>query len=467
MQHDPTRKWQLSLLTLPLIVILTIVLPPARAAGDPMGGIRVLDLSTAGRIALRSNPAFAAAAARVRQAKERIAQARSSYLPRLDFTASSAHVTMPEKTYRANLAAARSLDPSARIDDPQDYFNAGVTASWILFNGFERRLTHLAALHGEEQTEFARMDVKRLLLSGVSTAYFNAQLALENLAIAEADEAFNQRQLLEAKARRRVGTGTLSDELNFEVRVNSAKASVIQAKQAYEIAMFALAALMGLPEAAFPADLRLADLVSETPEEMERPLLEPHVAYAREQRPDILQGAAAVQQAASGVGIARAAFFPTATLVATMDGQRVDSADYEADDFGSTIAVTLSYELFSGGLRRARLREAKQQSVEVEKTLEGLMLSATAQVRSAVTTVASAQSQLQLQRKNANLVKKNRDLVEKEYAAGQGSLVRLNQAQRDLITAQSHLALALVSVRQAWSDLQTETGQILARWIDD
>jgi len=438
----------------------------AGKAEPGIGAIKVLDLKTAGRIALKNNPSFAATAARVRQAKERIKQARSGYWPRLDIAASTAHITLSEKTYGMNLNTARIFDPTAGIDDPEDYYNAGITASWILFNGFERKFTHAAAVYGKQQSESARMDVKRLLLSAVSTAYSSAQLALENIAIAEADEAFNQRQLLEAKARRRVGTGSLSDVLNFEVRVNSAKAGLIQAKQAYDIAMFGLAALLGIPDTVFPSDLRLADLTPETPEEMKQPLVKPHVEYGRKHRPDILQGNLAVEQAITSANIARAGFYPTVSLAATMDGDRANSGDFEADDFGNTLGVTLSYNLFSGGLRRAKLREAKEKKTEAEKMMENLVLAITAQIRSAVTTVKSTQSQLKLQRRNANLVKRNRDLVEKEYAAGQGSLVRLNQAQRDLTTAQSHLALALVSVRQAWFDLQTETGQIVVSLID-
>lgn len=59
-------------------------------------------------------------------------------------------------------------------------------------------------------------------------------------------------------------------------------------------------------------------------------------------------------------------------------------------------------------------------------------------------------------------MQQNRDLVEKEFAAGQGSLVRLNEAQRDLVTAQARLALALVSLRLTWHNLRTSTGEILA-----
>ena len=82
-------------------------------------------------------------------------------------------------------------------------------------------------------------------------------------------------------------------------------------------------------------------------------------------------------------------------------------------------------------------------------------------VRSTAERVLSAQQQLLLQRANADLVKRNRDLVEKEYKAGVGSLVRLNEAQRDLTRAQVRLATARAALHLASYDLQSATGQIL------
>ncbi len=42
----------------------------------------------------------------------------------------------------------------------------------------------------------------------------------------------------------------------------------------------------------------------------------------------------------------------------------------------------------------------------------------------------------------------------------------LNEAQRDFIAAQSRLALALVSLRQALYNLETDTGRILVSFAD-
>ena len=98
---------------------------------------------------------------------------------------------------------------------------------------------------------------------------------------------------------------------------------------------------------------------------------------------------------------------------------------------------------------------------ESQRNIEDTQLTVVSDVESAVTKLKAAQDQLKLQRENTKLVRKTRDLVEKEYTAGQGSLVRLNEAQRDLVTAESNLVLSLVSMRQAWEGLRSSTGEIL------
>ena len=54
-----------------------------------------------------------------------------------------------------------------------------------------------------------------------------------------------------------------------------------------------------------------------------------------------------------------------------------------------------------------------------------------------------------------------RQWLDEEYRAGQASLVRLNEAQRNLTQAQSQLALARVGLRQTLKNLDAATGRIL------
>lgn len=452
----------------------------ARAAEDAPGridlqNIQVLDLATAARMAVADNPTLASARARVEQAREALNQARAAYWPRVDLAASGTRVDLSDRDYQSQTAVYQSLaginqtlglsydEPG--FDNPEDYYRAGLTASWVLFNGFARKFNVAAAGYGAQAAEAARDDTRRLLLQAVTGAFLSAQLSLENIAIARADEAFNQRQLTEAKLRYEVGTGALSDVLNFEVRVNTAQSSRIVAERTYQTDRIALAALLGIPQARFPGQTRLAPLEEVAPARMEKPEFSRMLETALAQRPDLTQSDRAVRQAEAATKAKKAEYYsPTLSLAASYDGERTEDLGFESEDFGNSVGVNLSYNIFAGGLYRAQYQQARARLNEAEKNRENAKIDIASQVRTNIERVLSAQKQLLLQRKNAELVQKNRDLVEKEYKAGVGSLVRLNEAQRDLTAAQVQLALAQTTLHRAWYDLKSATGQILAEF---
>jgi outer membrane protein TolC len=212
--------------------------------------------------------------------------------------------------------------------------------------------------------------------------------------------------------------------------------------------------------------MELESLGPETQDELISPDPQSLIQYALDHRPDMLQNDYQLKQMEANVGSARAGFYPTISLSGSIEGDKAGSTEFEREDFGKTIGISLSYPLFAGGYNRAKLREAKSGMKEAQRNLESTKINVKSEVESAISGLKSAQEQLLLQRSNAELVLKARDLVEKEYAAGQVSLVRLNEAQRDLVTAQSRLALSLVSMRLAWENLRAGTAQILEASID-
>jgi outer membrane protein TolC len=288
----------------------------------------------------------------------------------------------------------------------------------------------------------------------------SAELARENIDIAKTDEAFFNDLLEEAKSRRQIGTGSLSDELNFQIQANAAISDRIQAEGVYKTALHSLAALLGLADASLPAHVELAPLEKATPEEMQVPDTKQMVSYALEHRPEILQARLAIQNAYLEKKMANSNYAPTINLTASVRGEREADARFEGDDFGNTIGLNMTFNLFSGGLYRAQSREAMQKEIEARKLLEDLKINITAEIRTTITNVITFQTQLTLQQSITRLSQENRDLVEKEYKAGQASLVRLNESQRELTSAQNRTALALVALRQSWWSLMSETGMI-------
>lgn len=461
------RRWMGCMVFLGLLFPLAAAaiqeadLPAGGNAAVDLSGIQELDLKTAKKIAVSGNPTLAAASARVQQASQRVRQASAAYWPRVDANTSISHTYLSDNTVNESLQMARLFDPTVSADNPDQQYVTGISASWALFDGFARKFSTEAETFGEMQQRQAGQDVARLLLAAVSATYYNAQLARENMAIAAADEAFNQRQVAEAEARLRVGTGALGDVLNFKVQVNSARSRFHQARLEHERFLIGLAALMGLSDAGLPKGIRLSPLAPERDPEMRLPEVEALVAEALASRPDLQQSDFRIKQSESLIQLARSELLPKLNVTASLTGQRENDPGYEGDDLGYAVGLNLSYNLFSGGATQARVREALWARTEADQSRADLSLNIAAEVRKAVADISRAQAEISLQRTNAELVAKNRDLVEKEYAAGQGTLVRLNEAQRDLITAQSRLALALVFLRQAWQNLDSATGRIL------
>ena len=468
----------------------------AEASAEAEGLPHLLNLAAAQRIALRDNPSLKAAAARVEQAKRRVEQARSAFFPNVGAGWSVAETHLDENSYGAarrqatagplNAAASaatfpRSASPypllaaidssvypavkAARarnaVDDDITTYGASLSAHWLLFDGLAREFTYAAARFGAQESEAAHLEAKRLLLSAVASTYYGVALAREEMHVAEADEAFNERLVTEAKARREAGAGSLSDALNFEVRMNGARAARIRAEQAYAMAMVGLAELLALPESAFPQGTELAPLEEETSADLAVPDVETLVERALTQRPDLRLSEHALARNDRIARARRGALFPEVSATAAKTAQSVEDSHINEDDFSTVVGLNVSYTLFAGGRNRAQWAEAQAAREEARHNLHQAELTVVADVRGAAERLTSAQKQLVLQRANADLVQRNRDLVEKEYRAGQASLVRLNEAQKDLTTAQGQLALARVTVQQAWHDLRTATAEIL------
>jgi outer membrane protein TolC len=451
--------WFVLLLTLCWAGVGSAAEPAPAQPADPLAGIEVLDLPTAAHVALSENPTLQAAQARVEQAAQVVKQAQSAYYPQVDAVGGYSRQEMSKNQFAQQNQLYSMF--GVTLDNPEDYYQAGLKATWLIFNGLAREFTVSAAKYGEKATVASRDDARRLLLLAVTATYLQGQLANENVAIAKADEAFNQRLLTEAKLRYDVGTGPLSDVLNFQVRANQALSKRIQEERVYQTNLISLAALLGLPQGRLPERIRLAELAPTTTEEKTLPQAGPLVETALSRRPDLQQSEWRVKQAEAGVTTAQSGYYPTVTLAGDYTGERTGDMGFGGDDFGNAIGVGMTWNLFAGGLTRARTGEAKALLMIAERGLDETRLNITSEINLVTTQILAAQEQLSLQETNTELVQQQRDLVEKEYKAGVGSLVRLNEAQRDLTVSLAQLALSRVGLRLLWYDLQAKTGQIL------
>lgn len=423
--------------------------------------IEELDLVTAQQIALAGNPTMHAAMARVEQARARVRQAAAAWWPSIDLTASTGFRRMSDSEWEGAQALARLSGQSA--DRTNEDTSAGLQASLVLFNGFYRKFNEQQARLGEESAGAARVDAQRLLAVAVAEAFLNAQLAQTNVDISQADSDFYNQQLRDAENRYEVGAGPWGDVLNIKVQLNSAKTNLLLAGREYEAAGYGLAALLGLPDAVLPSHVRMKPLDRDLAVSSDPIKTDQLIEEALGLRPDIERLILNVQEAESAVGKAESHYYPTIQLTGAANGARQGDVSLTGGDFGNSIILYLSWNIFAGGANKAGVFEAEQARRELNYTLLNLRNQVASEVRQSVAYLEAAREQVLLQRESVKLVEENRDLAKNEYEAGEASLVRLNEAQRDLTATYGRLAQALVAFCRAQQRLMAATGRNMVR----
>ena len=420
-----------------------------------ISSVKVLDLQTAQRIALKANPGIQAAEARLAQARAGVEQARAAWWPRLDATGALGRTRLSDTEFSV-------LQRSGGSDQSFDFSTAGLHATWVLFDGFFRSFKLEQMEFNEKSSLAAHQNSQRLLLSAVAKAFLNAQLVLTRIGIAEVDRKFYEQQVQDATNRFEVGTASRGAILNFKVQLNSAMTDLLSNKREYEAALYGLAALLGLEDGKFPETVRLAELDKDC-----RPAgdgetdIQKMIDDALNIRPDLHSLSMQAQLAETEVGQAKSLYWPRIFLAGSVNGATQEDYTLSGDDFGNSISVNLAWNLYSAGENRAKITAAEQRKREIIFSMADLRNQVASVIRQEIALVAAAREQVELQQKSVLLVEENRQLAQGEYDAGAASLVRLNEAQRDLTTTYGRLAQARVNYQLARQRLLSATGQNL------
>ncbi len=443
----------------------------------------LVTIEEARRVGLRYNPDIHAARARIDQALARIGEARSTYFPTVAFihnsnrtfqtpstrnrfpvTVSTPQLTTNLPTDLQNLDLATLITALASplfgqtdlpgISRSFSEHGTSISTTWTLFDGLSREATVLATKHVHSAAKMALADAQRLLVQAIDGAYLQAQLGREQLRIARADVEFSGRLLDATQKRQAAGKATAADVLNFEVRLLAAQADERAAIGLYENARTVLAELMGIQDARLPDELGLALLEEEDEADLAAPDPDEWVGRALAARPDLAQKEYELKSKAEQVKAAKGQYSPSLVATGSYGFDRLSNLAYSDDDQTSAAAIELRWQIFTGGLRTSRVRFTEAERWEIAAHLRRHRQRVASEVRQAVTSLVNAQEQVRLQRLSLTAARENRRIVEAEYESGKSSLVRLNEAQRDLVETDAGLALARIRLRQAWTDLR-------------
>lgn len=428
--------------------------PVSPAAAVPSGPS--LSLEDACRIALANNPDLRAARSSVAAARYRWYASLSGYLPRV--SAGFGIGQTFDSTYDRRT-------PPADVLRREDVFEtaAGLSLSYLIFDGFQREFDALAARQDVLAEQEVLRNVRRLLLRATAYAFYDCISSAEMIRIYEADRAFQTSALQQAEVRYEFGSIPLDNVLNFRILQTSSESKLLDAKYRYEIARFALCALLGVGE-----DLPLPECreTPQGPEELFFPGEAECIAEAVRNRPDLESERRRFEAARLRKFAAYSGFLPTVSAYSDLGFSThaartagTESPRYYYNEAAFGYGLRSRWDLFSGfsTVQLVRERSAQQQILFFQ--LRETYLQLVREVRSALADCRNASAQVSLHRKMALWSRRQRDLVAGEYGEGKETVTRLNQAQSEYVVSEARYVVARAKLGRARARLRAALGR--------
>jgi NodT family efflux transporter outer membrane factor (OMF) lipoprotein len=395
-------------------------------------GFRSRELTALMEEAQTVNLDIAAATSRIFQADAQARIAGASLLP---------NVSANDQVTRSKSGNAKSVS----------VYTSSLSASYeIDFWGKYRDAT-LAAEETSTAIRFDRDVVALTTMASVANSYFQVLAAQDRIRTAGRNIASAQRILDAIRQRLAAGTGSDLDVAQQESVLNNQRAAVPPLRQTLAQYSNALATLVSRP----PESVRIlgGSLNAITP-----PRVTPGLpSELLTQRPDIRRQEAQLASATANVGSARAQFFPSIQLTGQAGYQSTALASlFSPQTLFSNVAAGLTQPIFDGGRILGNFEYSQARQDELLQTYRKAVVSAFADVDTALESIRQTTERLRLQREVVASSRRAFGLAEQQLRAGTADIVTVLNTQLTLFQAEDSLSqyqlarlLAIVSLYQA------------------
>ncbi|HTQ41134.1 MAG TPA: TolC family protein [Polyangiaceae bacterium] len=314
---------------------------------------------------------------------------------------------------------------------------------------------HAADL-GIEQQRLLVEDVLREIVLSVRAAFTDVvREQAEYQAVSGIKTHYDETSRL---ARARVRAGEISEAEGAKIELEGLKYqnAVIDAQMELDLARRKLATLLAF---ASPADLPGTAVGSDTGAPRTLPLLEPLLAQALRERPDLLAARKSQEVAEAELGAARREGYPDPSIGLTYTHSEFAVSGDNPDSLAITLAIPLPlFDRNQAGVARARL-DAKRSESDVRRA----ELRIRQDVAEAARRVQRAAAVLDVYEGGGMLDRAERALkvAEASYKAGSISLLELLEAQRTFIETRMQYLESQDDYRKALAEVKHAVGEKL------
>lgn len=288
----------------------------------------------------------------------------------------------------------------------------------------------------------------------IRSAYYQALLAQEVAAIAQAAYEQAQAFLEQEQLRFRAGQASELDVMRAEVERDNLQPQVVQGRNAADLALLNLKRLVNLP---LTQPLRLTTPL-EVPAISDSSQVRPAEELVRAQQASIAAVEEQVDIRQQQVRIARGAFFPNISLSTAYARQLYPSGPLAFNDPWQTdwtVSLQVSLPLFSGGRRAAELGQARVQLEQSRLQLAQLREAVQLQYEQASGEKQRALAAMQARQRTVDVAQRVYDLTVLRYERGLATQLEVSDARLSLLQARTNLAQAISDFYTADAGLVT------------
>lgn len=417
-----------------------------------------LSLQQAVALGLQRSPERKAAVAETKAARADIDEARSSFLPHLNFSEAITRSNDPVYVFGTRLRQSRFTAADFTLNrlnqpTPISNFATRFDAHWSLFDSFASFLSVRRARQMQEaaQEQLALTDQQTVFR--VVEAYYALLLATKELEVAEQSIKTAKAVVEDSSARVQAGTVVESDLLSAQVNLASRQQELFKAQNATALARAQLNVTLGL---ALDHEYQPAEALAER--RLEAIPLRVAEERALKARPDLKQISDRVAAQKTGVELAKSAFGPRVNAFAASE---LDNISFFGNGSNNWLAgVELNIDLFSGGEKRARLLHEKAM---LEKASAGKQLAEDRiriEVRRAFYDWDSAQRVVEVARAAVSQSEESLRITRNRYAAGLTTITELLRSEDSVRTAQTNYWSAIYGYNVSYAALELATGSL-------
>ena len=417
--------------------------------------VRHLTLTEAVHLAISQNRSLKIARLKVTENEEKKAGQHSAYFPSLTNQSNLLHVTdlqnisIPAGTF--GMVGGLDVPAQNRIL-PQ-----GQTTIYSSGTQLSQPLTQLIRIHDANRMAAADVaisqdDLKKAeneVALHVHSLYYGILIAKLQKQAAEQQTRYADEYLRESEDDVRNGNA-------LKVATIQGRANVLESQQSALTADLQLADLttelndlLGLP-----LDTQL-DLDAAVPVNADQHSREEYLRTAWSQNPQIKAAEDAVTKAHAAVASAESAYIPDVTAYARQSYQT--GVPFLVRNFG-TFGISMSWDVFDFGKRRAAVREREAQLAEAEENVRRLKDEVAVSIERSYNKVQRTKSLVQVAQQVVKLRQESERLAQKQIAQGVVLSSDGRQATAATYKAQADLLQANLGYLLAWAELQESAG---------